>query len=155
MNKNLKVAVLTLIALSVMAGGIALYGNFIPGVAAAGKDQFAAEVEELGHGVFTYAILEGLSGGADGTPNDGVVTIRELLSFVESELPEISMKHKSQAQFPVVDSRGQNFPLVALSGSHPNSWIPRMTVFHQFSMFLFYTVSNASKSELFAKSYQT
>ncbi len=84
-------------------------------VAAAGKDQFAAEVEELGHGVFTYAILEGLSGGADGTPNDGVVTIRELLSFVESELPEISMKHKSQAQFPVVDSRGQNFPLVALS----------------------------------------
>ena len=52
MNKNLKVVVLTLIALSVMAGGIALYGNFIPGVDAAGKDSTAVfDLQDHG-GVF-------------------------------------------------------------------------------------------------------
>jgi len=80
-------------------------------VAAAGKDQFATEIGELGHGVFTYAILQGLDGKADGAPRDGVVTVRELVSFVEYELPEISQLYKSQPQFPVVDSRGQDFPL--------------------------------------------
>ncbi|MBL26752.1 MAG: hypothetical protein CMM50_04265 [Rhodospirillaceae bacterium] len=84
-------------------------------VAAAGKDQFATEVKELGHGVFTYALLEGLRGQADGSPNDGVVTVRELVSFIENELPEISQQYKSQPQFPVVDSRGQDFPLAGLS----------------------------------------
>lgn len=84
-------------------------------VAAAGSDQFAAEVKDIGHGVFTYAVLAGLGGQADGAPNDGVVSIRELLSYVEAEIPEISMKYKRQAQFPVVDSQGQNFPLVALN----------------------------------------
>jgi len=38
MNKHFKSAVLTLLVLSVIAGGLALYGNFIPGVNAAGKD---------------------------------------------------------------------------------------------------------------------
>lgn len=84
-------------------------------VAAAGKDQFATEVKELGHGVFTYALLEGLSGQADGSPHDGIVTVRELVSFVENELPEISQLYKSQPQFPVVDSRGQDFPLAGMS----------------------------------------
>ena len=37
MNKQLKLAALTVLVLSVMAGGVALYGNFIPGVNAASK----------------------------------------------------------------------------------------------------------------------
>lgn len=84
-------------------------------VAAAGSDQFAAEVKDIGHGVFTFAVLAGLDGAADGAPNDGVISIRELLSYVEAEIPEISMKYKRQAQFPVVDSQGQNFPLVSVN----------------------------------------
>ena len=32
MNKQIKLAALTVLVLSVMAGGIAIYGNFIPGV---------------------------------------------------------------------------------------------------------------------------
>jgi len=83
-------------------------------VAASTKDQFAAEVKDLGHGVFTYTLLDGLSGKADGAPKDGTVTVRELLSYVESRLPEISEKYKQQAQYPVVDSRGQDFPLAAV-----------------------------------------
>ncbi|MFC1680107.1 caspase domain-containing protein, partial [Elusimicrobiota bacterium] len=80
-------------------------------IAASGKDQFAAEVKELGHGVFTYTLLEALRGGADGSPKDGVVNVRELLSYVEKTLPDISEKHRSEPQFPVVDSRGMDFPL--------------------------------------------
>lgn len=83
-------------------------------VAASTKDQLAAEVKDLGHGVFTYTLLEGLSGKADGSPKDGAVTVRELLSYVDSQLPEISAKYKQQAQYPVVDSRGQDFPLATV-----------------------------------------
>ncbi|MFC1679542.1 caspase domain-containing protein, partial [Elusimicrobiota bacterium] len=81
-------------------------------VAASTKDQLAAEVKELGHGVFTYTVLKGLGGKADGS-RDGTVTVRELLSFVEGALPDLSQKYKSEAQFPVVDSRGMDFPLAS------------------------------------------
>lgn len=80
-------------------------------MAAAGQDQFAAEVKDLGHGAFTYTLLQGLRGAADGSPKDGTVTVRELLSYVESQLPEISQKYRTEAQYPVVDSRGMDFPL--------------------------------------------
>ncbi|MBI5209400.1 MAG: caspase family protein [Elusimicrobia bacterium] len=80
-------------------------------VAAAGKEQSAAEVKDLGHGVFTYAVLEALKGAADGSPKDGVVTVGELLSYVESVLPEVSLKYRSQAQYPVKYAGGMDFPL--------------------------------------------
>jgi WD40 repeat protein len=79
-------------------------------VAASTKDQFAAEVKELGHGVFTYTLLEGLSGKAAGKGDS--VTVRKLMSYVEEQLPEITKKYKQEAQYPVVDSRGMDFPLV-------------------------------------------
>ncbi len=41
MNKQFKLTAMTLLVLSVMVGGIALYGNFIPGVNAASKDSTA------------------------------------------------------------------------------------------------------------------
>jgi WD40 repeat protein len=81
-------------------------------VAASTKDQFAAEVKELGHGVFTYTLLEGLGGKATG--NNDTVTVRKLMSYVEEKLPEITKKYKQEAQYPVVDSRGMDFPLVIL-----------------------------------------
>jgi len=83
-------------------------------MAASTKDQLASEVKDLGHGVFTYTLLEGLNGKADGSPEDGRVTVRELLSYVDSRLPELSEKYKQQAQYPVVDSRGQDFPLATV-----------------------------------------
>ncbi len=78
-------------------------------VAASARDQFASEVKELGHGIFTYTLLEGLGGKADA--QEGFVTVRNLLAYVESRLPEVSEKYKAQAQFPVVDSRGMDFPI--------------------------------------------
>ncbi len=78
-------------------------------VAASTKDQFATEVKELGHGVFTYTLLEGLGGKAAG--EGGTVTVRKLLAYVEERLPELTLKHKTQSQYPVVDSRGMDFPV--------------------------------------------
>lgn len=83
-------------------------------VAASTKDQFASEVQELGHGVFTYALIEGLQGQADGSPKDGIVTVRELLAFVEARLPELSLKFRTERQYPVAESRGMDFPLAAI-----------------------------------------
>jgi len=79
-------------------------------VAASTKDQFAAEVKDLGHGVFTYTLLEGLNGKAAGKGES--VTVRKLMAYVEDQLPEITKKYKQEAQYPVVDSRGMDFPLV-------------------------------------------
>jgi len=80
-------------------------------LAAAGSEQFAVEFEELGHGLFTYVLLEGLKGGADGAPKDGKVTIFELKSYIDDQVPELSKKYKNQMQFPYTFSRGQDFPI--------------------------------------------
>ncbi|MBN2426216.1 MAG: hypothetical protein JXR46_16340, partial [Calditrichaceae bacterium] len=79
-------------------------------VAASNKDQFASEVKELGHGVFTYTLLEGLKGKA--VSGGEAITVRKLMSYVEEELPELTKKYRQEAQFPVVDSKGMDFPLV-------------------------------------------
>lgn len=88
--------------------------NGVHVVAASNKDQFASEVQELGHGVFTYTLLEGLKGQADGSPKDGIVTVRELLAFVEARLPELSLKYRTERQYPVAESRGMDFPLASV-----------------------------------------
>ncbi|WP_416865785.1 MAG: caspase family protein [Imperialibacter sp.] len=79
---------------------------------AAGSEQFATEFESLGHGVFTYALLEGLTGAADGTNADQQITIKELSAWVESRVPELSQTHKGKPQFPSGYSYGNDFPLV-------------------------------------------
>ena len=79
-------------------------------VAASTEEQFATEVSQLGHGVFTYTLLKGLSGDAQNRNN--VVTIRGLITYIENELPAISEKYRQKDQFPVIDSRGQDFPIV-------------------------------------------
>ncbi len=81
-------------------------------VAASTKDQFASEVKELGHGVFTYIMLEGLKGKAVGKGE--AVTVRKLMGYIEEKLPEITKKYKQEAQYPVTHSSGEgmDFPLV-------------------------------------------
>ena len=80
-------------------------------LAAAGSEQTAAEFTELGHGLFTYMLLQGISGKADGSPLDNKVTIYELKSFLDDQVPEYSRKHKGSAQYPSTFSRGQDFPV--------------------------------------------
>ena len=79
-------------------------------IAASTKDQFAAEVKDIGHGVFTYTLLDGLRGKASG--GSETVTVRKLMAYIEERLPDITKKYRQEAQYPVVDSKGMDFPLV-------------------------------------------
>ncbi|WOK09615.1 caspase family protein [Imperialibacter roseus] len=81
-------------------------------MASAGSEQFATEFAELGHGLFTYLLITGLQGAADGAPKDGKVTIYELKSFLDDQVPELTQKLKGTPQYPYTFSRGQDFPLV-------------------------------------------
>jgi len=78
------------------------------------QQQLAVEVKALGHGVLTYALLDGLKGKADNLPADGLVTVKELLKYVEREVPVLSWRHAQYTQTPVTNSRGANFPIVSL-----------------------------------------
>ncbi len=81
-------------------------------LAASGSEQFASEFSELGHGLFTFVLLEALEGDADGAPKDGKVTVYELKSFLDDQVPEISRKFRGQPQYPYTFSVGQDFPVV-------------------------------------------
>jgi hypothetical protein len=36
------------------------------------------------------------------------------MGYVEERLPDITRRYEQESQFPVVDSKGMNFPLVIL-----------------------------------------
>lgn len=80
-------------------------------LAATASDQFAYEFGQLGHGAFTYSLLEGLKGGADGGRKDGAITVNELKVYVEDLVPEMTQKIKGKAQYPNSFGSGQDFPL--------------------------------------------
>ncbi|MCW5910405.1 MAG: caspase family protein [Cyclobacteriaceae bacterium] len=81
-------------------------------MASAGSEQFATEFDELGHGLFTYLLIKALQGDADGVPKDGKVTIYELKSYLDDQVPEMTQKLKGKPQYPYTFSRGQDFPVV-------------------------------------------
>jgi uncharacterized caspase-like protein len=81
-------------------------------MASAGSQQFATEFTELGHGLFTWVLMQALSGAADGAPKDGKVTIYELKSYLDDQVPEMTQKMKGKPQYPYTFSKGQDFPLI-------------------------------------------
>jgi hypothetical protein len=80
-------------------------------ITSTGSDQFASEFDKLGHGIFTYTLLEGIKGAAD-TNKDSKLTIRELSTYIEDKVPELSEQLKGTPQFPSAYSFGNDFPLV-------------------------------------------
>ncbi|MBN1951554.1 MAG: caspase family protein [Bacteroidales bacterium] len=79
---------------------------------ASGAIQYSSEVRELGHGIFTFAILEALEGKADGGLKDEKITVNELKSYVEERVPEITRKYMLTPQYPTGYGYGQDFPIV-------------------------------------------
>ena len=75
--------------------------------------QYANEVGNLEHGLFTYALLEVL-GGELGNNGDNKVTINEIKSYVEDRVPELSEEYRGSPQYPTSYSFGQDFPIVIL-----------------------------------------
>jgi uncharacterized caspase-like protein len=78
---------------------------------AAGSEQFASEFSQLGHGVFTYVLLQDLSGAAD--TGDGKITVKELDAYLQEQAPELTQKYKGTPQYPVSFGFGQDFPVGA------------------------------------------
>ena len=77
---------------------------------ATASDQTATEFETLGHGAFTYTLIEALKGAADS--GDGIVSVNELKAYIEARVPEVTEQHKGEAQYPASYGYGQDFPIV-------------------------------------------
>ena len=81
-------------------------------MASAGSEQNAKEITQLGHGLFTYVLLKAMSGAADGAPKDGKITIYELKSYLDDQVPELNRQYSGKIQYPYTFSRGHDFPIV-------------------------------------------
>ncbi|MBK6267273.1 caspase family protein [Marivirga sp. S37H4] len=83
-------------------------------LSAAGNEQYASEFADLGHGLFTYAVLKALRGEADTVPKDGRISVYEMKSFIDEIVPELNMRLKGNPQYPYTFSRGNDFPIGVL-----------------------------------------
>ena len=81
-------------------------------LASSGSEQVAIEFSHLGHGVFTYALIKGMSGDADN--GDGKLTVRELDSYLNDKVPELTRKFRSRKQYPNSRAEGNDFPIVII-----------------------------------------
>jgi hypothetical protein len=81
-------------------------------IAASTQVKPAYEVKELGHGVLTYVLLDGL--GEKGPPRaerNGMVTVEYLIPYVKEQVPELTEKYLKERQQPVTVTTGTDFPL--------------------------------------------
>lgn len=81
-------------------------------MASSEKAQQSAEIKSLNHGIFTYVLLEALRGKADGAPADSKITVYELKSYIDDQVPEMSYRLIRHRQFPSTFSIGHDFPLI-------------------------------------------
>jgi hypothetical protein len=83
-----------------LAGDLAATGTV--SFLASSEHQLSVESPELGHGVFTWALLRGLEGQADRQGNrDGRVSAKELASYLDSEVPMLARRqgHEQNPMF--------------------------------------------------------
>jgi WD40 repeat protein len=94
-------------------------GVFTIAAAAAGEE--AQEVQELGHGVLTYALLAGLK-GVEGGPLEGqsikpsnperIADVLEWFSFASGQVPRLTKKYFGREQDVQSGGQGNSFPLL-------------------------------------------
>ena len=77
---------------------------------ASGSDQYATEFTQLGHGSFTYCLLEAMKGNADN--GDKKLTVKEIDAYLQNIVPEITKKYKGTAQYPASFGSGNDFPVI-------------------------------------------
>jgi len=83
-------------------------------VTATRKDQEAAELSELGHGLFTYVLSKGMSGEADWWPKNNEISAHELAKFSTDTIPLFSKKFLGSAQEPTAFTMGRDFSLISI-----------------------------------------
>jgi Caspase domain len=77
---------------------------------ASGSEQFASEFSQLGHGAFTYVLLQALSGKAD-LGGDKKITVKELDAYLQEQVPEVTARYKGTPQWPSSYGFGNDFPI--------------------------------------------
>ena len=77
-------------------------------IAASGAQQFANEFSSLGHGAFTYVLLEALKGAAT---NNKMITVNNLKNYLQQTVPELMKKYHGAAQYPASYGFGNDFPV--------------------------------------------
>jgi hypothetical protein len=78
-------------------------------LAASNSDEMAIDGYQ-GHGVFTYALLEGI-GKAD-SDAQGQIMITRLAEYVQTRVPEITLEKWHYKQMPLSEAKGDVFPIV-------------------------------------------
>ncbi len=77
-------------------------------MAASGSTETAKEFGELGHGVFTYSLLEALKGKA---ANNKMITVNGLKNYLQTIVPELIKKYGGNSQYPASYGFGNDFPV--------------------------------------------
>jgi WD40 repeat protein len=77
-------------------------------IAASGAQQFANEFSQLGHGAFTYVLLEALKGSA---ATDKMITVNGLKNYLQLGVPELMKKYSGTLQYPASYGFGNDFPV--------------------------------------------
>jgi uncharacterized caspase-like protein len=80
-------------------------------VTATRKDQQAAELSDLGHGLFTYVLEKGMRGDADVKPKNNQISAHEIANFSTQTIPGYARKYLGAAQEPSSFTMGHDFVL--------------------------------------------
>jgi len=80
-------------------------------MAASGAQQFANEFSQLGHGAFTYVLLEALKGSA---ASNKMITVNGLKNYLQLGVPELMKKYSGTLQYPASYGFGNDFPVEVL-----------------------------------------
>jgi hypothetical protein len=81
-------------------------------IASSGAGELSWEDEERGHGVFTSALVDALSGDADTEPKNGLVSLNELRTYVERQVSDWAARRgKSQRPQVSLESAYGDMPL--------------------------------------------
>lgn len=80
-------------------------------IASTGAEAYARESKEIGHGIFTQALLDGLSTAKADVNKDGKITVKEIEAYITEAVPELSKKLTNAPQYPNSYARGQDFPV--------------------------------------------
>jgi len=84
-------------------------------LASCSSNQKAIELADYGHGIYTYHLIKGLQGAADGfrDAKKGRITLRELSTYaIEQTVADVQARYKNLTQeptFSVTESNGEDF----------------------------------------------
>jgi uncharacterized caspase-like protein len=77
-------------------------------MAASGSTETAKEFGLLGHGAFTYVLLQALKGQA---ASNKMITVNGMKNFLQINVPELVKKYGSNNQYPASYGFGNDFPV--------------------------------------------